>query len=57
MFEKKTLKQYAQETNFKGKEYSLKLEKDLIELKDRELKDKKSRIKREIEKIFLIRLM
>ena len=57
MFEKKTLKQYAQKTNFKGKEYSLKLEKDLIELKDRELKDKKSRIKREIEKIFLIRLI
>ena len=41
MFEKKLFEQYAQDISFEGKEYSFKIRKNFMELKDRELKDKK----------------
>ena len=46
---KKILKIYAKETVFKGKDKHLELQKDFIKLKDRELKDREVKIKREIK--------
>ena len=41
MFEKKLREQYTYDIIFEGKEYSFKIRKKFMELKDRELKEKK----------------
>ena len=51
--EKKYLNNMQENYFLKVKDSLLELEKDVIELKDRELKDRKVKIEREIEEIFL----
>ena len=48
----KILKEYAKEPIFEGKEWSFRIRKKIIELKDRELKDSEVKIKIEIEELF-----
>ena len=51
--EKKYLRNMQKNQFLKVKNSLLELEKDFIELKDRELKDREVKIKREIEELFL----
>ena len=50
--DRKYLKTVIKNHFFKAKNNLFKLEKDFIELKDTELKDRKIRIKKEIEELF-----
>ena len=47
------LEQYMKKQNSKGKLYPFKLKKDFNESKDRELKDTETKIRKEIEELFL----
>ena len=55
--ERKYLKVIQKNQFLKVNNILLELENDFIELKDRELKDREVKVKREIEKLFLNRLL